>query len=171
MRERVALYPGSFDPPTNGHMDLIERASQLFDKLIVAVATNTAKQGLLSIDERIEMLKAITGTIPNVVVTSFVGLTADFARECDAVAVVRGLRVMSDFEFEMTMAITNQKLNPSLETVCLMPSEPHLFLSSRIVREIARFGGDLSELVPPEIEQAIRERCQNDNMTNEGKYE
>ena len=163
MRERVALYPGSFDPPTNGHMDLIERASQLFDKLIVAVATNTAKQGLLSIDERIEMLKAITGTIPNVVVTSFVGLTADFARECDAVAVVRGLRVMSDFEFEMTMAITNQKLNPSLETVCLMPSEPHLFLSSRIVREIARFGGEISGMVPPAVADALHQRFTESN--------
>jgi pantetheine-phosphate adenylyltransferase len=163
MRERVAVYPGSFDPPTNGHLDLIQRAAQLFDRLIVAVATNTAKQGLLSVEERIEMLRTISSDIPNVEVTSFVGLTAEFARECAAMAVVRGLRVMSDFEFEMTMAITNQKLNPSLETVCLMPSEPHLFLSSRIVREIARFGGDLSGLVPPQLEQIIRERCQNEN--------
>ncbi|HOD49348.1 MAG TPA: pantetheine-phosphate adenylyltransferase [Candidatus Hydrogenedentes bacterium] len=161
MRERVAVYPGSFDPPTNGHLDLIQRASALFDRLIVAVATNTDKQGLFPVDERLEMLTAITRDIPNVQVASFVGLTAEFARECNAVAVVRGLRVMSDFEFELTMAITNQKLNPSLETVCLMPSEPHLFLSSRIVREIARFNGDLSELVPPQIEPAIRKRCRN----------
>ena len=161
MRERVAVYPGSFDPPTNGHLDLIQRASALFDRLIVAVATNTDKQGLFPVDERLEMLTAITRDIPNVKVASFVGLTAEFARECNAVAVVRGLRVMSDFEFELTMAITNQKLNPSLETVCLMPSEPHLFLSSRIVREIARFNGDLSELVPPQIEPAIRKRCRN----------
>jgi len=161
MRERVAVYPGSFDPPTNGHLDLIQRASALFDRLIVAVATNTDKQGLFPVDERLEMLTAITRDIQNVQVASFVGLTAEFARECNAVAVVRGLRVMSDFEFELTMAITNQKLNPSLETVCLMPSEPHLFLSSRIVREIARFNGDLSELVPPQIEPAIRKRCRN----------
>lgn len=159
MGERIAVYPGSFDPPTNGHLDLIQRASALFDKLIVAVATNTEKQGLFSVEERLDMLKVIVAGIPNVEVTSFVGLTAEFARHCRAMAVVRGLRVMSDFEFELTMAITNQKLNPSLETVCLMPSEPHLFLSSRIVREIARFGGNLDGLVPPEIEQTIRERC------------
>lgn len=163
MGERIAVYPGSFDPPTNGHLDLIQRASALFDKLIVAVATNTEKQGLFSVDERLDMLKVISADIPNVEVTSFVGLTAEFARQCHAMAVVRGLRVMSDFEFELTMAITNQKLNASLETVCLMPSEPHLFLSSRIVREIARFGGDLDGLVPPEIEQAIRQGCQRLN--------
>ncbi len=161
MRERAAVYPGSFDPPTNGHLDLIQRASTLFDTLIVAVATNTEKQGLFTVEERLEMLRSISADLPNVEVTSFVGLTAEFARTCNAVAVVRGLRVMSDFEFELTMAITNQKLNPSLETVCLMPNEPHLFLSSRIVREIARFDGDLSGLVPPQIEAAIRERCRN----------
>jgi pantetheine-phosphate adenylyltransferase len=161
MGERIAVYPGSFDPPTNGHLDLIQRASQLFDKLIVAVATNTAKEGLFSVDDRLDMLKTISEGIPNVEVTSFIGLTAEFARRCNAMAVVRGLRVMSDFEFELTMAITNQKLNPSLETVCLMPSESHLFLSSRIVREIARFGGDLSDLVPPQIEQVIRKTCRN----------
>ena len=162
MPERVAVYPGSFDPPTLGHLDLIQRAAQLFDQLIVAVATNTAKEGFFTAEERVDMLRTITRDVANVEVTSFVGLTAQFARDCKAMAVVRGLRVMSDFEFEMTMAITNQKLNPSLETVCLMPSEPHLFLSSRIVREIARFGGDLSELVPSEIEQAIRDRCQEE---------
>ncbi len=162
MGERIAVYPGSFDPPTNGHLDLIHRAAQLFDKLIVAVATNTAKEGLFTVEERLDMLETISQGLENVVVTSFVGLTAAFARECDAVAVVRGLRVMSDFEFEMTMAITNQKLNPQLETVCLMPSEPHLFLSSRIVREVARFDGDLTGLVPPEIESIIRKRCQEE---------
>ncbi|MFO7973461.1 MAG: pantetheine-phosphate adenylyltransferase [Candidatus Hydrogenedentota bacterium] len=162
MGERIAVYPGSFDPPTNGHLDLIQRASALFDKLIVAVATNTEKKGLFSVDERLDMLRRISEGIPNVEVTSFVGLTAEFARQRHAMAVVRGLRVMSDFEFELTMAITNQKLNPSLETVSLMPSEPHLFLSSRIVREIARFDGDLDGLVPPEIDQVIRERCVED---------
>ncbi|HOF39710.1 MAG TPA: pantetheine-phosphate adenylyltransferase [Candidatus Hydrogenedentes bacterium] len=161
MRERVAVYPGSFDPPTCGHQDLIHRASALFDKLIVAVATNTEKKGLFRVEERMAMLRSISEGLPNVEITSFVGLTAEFARQCGAVAVVRGLRVMSDFEFELTMAITNQKLNPSLETVCLMPNEPHLFLSSSIVREIARFDGDLSGLVPPQIEEAIRKRCSN----------
>ncbi len=159
MPERIAVYPGSFDPPTNGHRDLIMRASRLFDRLIVAVAQNSEKTSAFTVAEREAMLRTITTALPNVEFTSFEGLTADFARECNATAIVRGLRVMSDFEFEMTMAITNQKLNPDTETVCLMPSEPHLFLSSRMVREIACHGGDLSEMVPKEIEAQIRAKC------------
>jgi len=156
--ERVAIYPGSFDPPTYGHLDLVERAARLFDHLIVAVARNNAKAAAFSVEERIDMLKEITKDIPRVEVTSFEGLTAEFARARNVQALVRGLRAISDFEFEMSMAITNQKLNPDVDTVCLMPSERHMFLSSRVVREVARFGGDLSDFVPPEIEGRLRDK-------------
>lgn len=159
MPERIALYPGSFDPPTYGHLDLIRRAGQLFDRLIVAVARNSEKSATFPVKDRLAMLETITQGMDRVVVTSFQGLTADFAREQGAVAIVRGLRVLSDFEFELTMAITNQKLNPGTETVCLMPSEPYLFLSSRIVKEVAHFGGDISHMVPPEIEARVRAAC------------
>jgi pantetheine-phosphate adenylyltransferase len=129
MANRIAMYPGSFDPPTLGHLDLIERASQIFDKIIVAVATNVAKQGLFSEDERVEMLREMVEPIGNVEVEKFVGLSVDLARRKGAIALIRGLRVVSDFEFELTMAINNHKLNPDVDTVCLMPSEPYLFLS------------------------------------------
>ncbi|NUM54941.1 MAG: pantetheine-phosphate adenylyltransferase [Candidatus Hydrogenedentes bacterium] len=158
MADRIGIYPGSFDPPTYGHLDLIARAYRLFDTFIVAVAHNPDKQGLFTVDERIEMLKRITADIGNIEVTSFQGLTAEFARQRKATTLVRGLRVVSDFEYEITMAIANQKLNPAIDTVCLMPSEKFLLLSSRIVREIALFGGDLKEFVPPEIERKIREK-------------
>jgi len=154
--ERVAVYPGSFDPPTNGHLDLIRRAVKIFDHLIVAVARNSEKSALFTVDERLDMLQRITSGLPAVEVTSFTGLTADFARARKAIALVRGLRVVSDFEFEITMAINNRKLNPRIDTVCLMPSERYLLLSSRIVREVAQFGGDVSEYVPPIVEEALR---------------
>ena len=155
MAQRIAVYPGSFDPPTFGHIDLIERAAKIFDTLIVAVARNSDKAGLFSVEERIEMLSSIVKQLGNVEVTSFQGLTAEFARQRNAIALVRGLRVVSDFEYEITMAIANQKLNPTIDTVCLMPSERFLLLSSRIVREIALFGGSLKEFVPEEIEQRL----------------
>ncbi|MDZ4858848.1 MAG: pantetheine-phosphate adenylyltransferase [Candidatus Hydrogenedentes bacterium] len=158
MSARIGIYPGSFDPPTYGHIDLIGRASKIFDTLVVAVARNSEKKGLFTVDERIEMLRRITTGHVNVEVTSFTGLTAEFARKRKATALVRGLRVVSDFEYEMTMAIANQKLNPGMDTVCLMPSEKFLLLSSRIVREIALFGGDLHEFVPPEIEKRILQK-------------
>ena len=158
MADRVGIYPGSFDPPTYGHLDLIERAYRLFDTFIVAVAHNPDKMGLFSVDERIDMLTQCTREIGNIEITSFQGLTAEFARQRNATTLVRGLRVVSDFEYEITMAIANQKLNPGIDTVCLMPSEKFLLLSSRIVREIAVFGGNLKEFVPPEIERRIREK-------------
>lgn len=161
MAERVAIYPGSFDPPTFGHLDLIARAAKLFDTLIVAVAKNNEKSSAFTVAERVEMLEVITRHIANVQVTSFSGLTADFARDRGAVALVRGLRVMSDFEFEITVAVANQKLNPEVDTLCLMPSERFLLVSSRIVREIATFGGDLSEFVPPEVAKRLKEKLGN----------
>ncbi|MBM3290557.1 MAG: pantetheine-phosphate adenylyltransferase [Candidatus Hydrogenedentes bacterium] len=158
MAGRVGIYPGSFDPPTYGHLDLIARAYRLFDTFIVAVAHNPDKKGLFSVEERIDMLTQCTRDIGNIEITSFQGLTAEFAHQRKATTLVRGLRVVSDFEYEITMAIANQKLNPDIDTVCLMPSEKFLLLSSRIVREIAVFGGNLKEFVPPEIERRIREK-------------
>jgi len=161
MSERIALYPGSFDPPTLGHLDLIRRTAKIFDRLIVAVATNSDKSSLFSPEERMEMLRGIAEGIPTVEVTSFHGLTAIFATHCGAVAIVRGLRAISDFEYEHTIAVTNRKINPEVDTVCLMPSEPYLFLSSRVVKEIARFGGDLSQFVPPLVEKRLREKLRS----------
>lgn len=155
---RTAIYPGSFDPPTYGHLDLIHRAVRLFDHVIVAVAQNKAKTSLFSVEERLEMLRELTQDLSQVEITSFNGLTADFARSRNVRHLVRGLRAISDFEFELSMAITNQRINPEIDTVCLMPSEPYLFLSSRGVCEVARFGGDLSQFVPETIEKRLRAR-------------
>ncbi len=155
MPERVAIYPGSFDPPTLGHLDLIQRARRMFDHLIVGVAYNNKKSGLFSVAERVEMLCELTEGMDNVEVASFNGLTVDFAQERNAIALVRGLRAVSDFEYEMSMAIMNRKMKPDIDTVCLMPSEPYQFVSSLIVREIAQFGGDTSQFVPPEVEPRL----------------
>lgn len=156
MPDRVAIYPGSFDPPTYGHLDLIDRALRIFDRLIVAVARNSVKAELFPVEERLEMLTALLKDMPRVEVCAFKGLTVDYARKRGVQALVRGLRAVSDFEFELSMAITNHKLNPDIDTVCLMPSEAYLFLSSRMVREIAQFGGDLSHSVPPIVAERLR---------------
>jgi pantetheine-phosphate adenylyltransferase len=158
MSNRTAVYPGSFDPPTLGHLDLIERAVNIFDHVIVAVALNREKSGLFTVEERMEMLRELVKPIPNVTVEQFQGLTVDFAQKKKAVALIRGLRVMSDFEFELTMAINNHKLAPEIETVNLMPSEPYLFLSSRLVKEIAACGGSLTHFVSPSVESRLHEK-------------
>lgn len=158
MAERVAIYPGSFDPPTLGHLDLIERASRMFDRVIVAVAINHEKRGLFDIEERQDLLRDCVRDIPNVEVGFFTGLAVDYAREKGAVALLRGLRVISDFEFELTMAINNHKLAEEIDTVCLMPSEQYVFLSSRLVKEIAQFGGTVSHYVTPLVEKRLREK-------------
>jgi len=158
-RKRTALYPGSFDPPTLGHLDLIRRAVRIFDRLIVGVAKNDSKNNLFTPDERVEMLREMTRhDIPELRVVSFTGLTVEYARECGAIAIVRGLRAISDFEYEHSMAVTNQKLNPDMDTVCLMPSEPYLFLSSRVVKEVARLGGDVSQFVPACVRARLAEK-------------
>ena len=162
MPDRIALYPGSFDPPTLGHLDLIRRAAKIFDRLVVGVAQNRAKDALFTGEERVEMLKAITQDMPTVTVVAFTGLTVEYARTCNAIAIVRGLRAISDFEFEHSMAVTNQKLNPQMDTVCLMPSEPFLFLSSRVVKEVARLGGDTTQFVPPFVATKLREKLLNE---------
>jgi pantetheine-phosphate adenylyltransferase len=143
-----AIYPGSFDPVTNGHLDVVERARKLFDEVIVAVAHNDEKQPLFSLEQRLEFLKQTVGKIDNVRISQFDGLLVEFARAEEASAVIRGLRAVSDFEFEFQMALMNRKLESSVETIFLMPKEEYTYLSSRLVKEIARLGGDVSKFVP-----------------------
>ena len=155
---RRAIYPGSFDPVTNGHLDVIGRASQLFDEVVVAVAFNDAKNPLFTAEERVDLLKRTVSRIRNVKVASFNGLLMAFAREERACAVVRGLRAVSDFEFEFQMALMNRKLEPEIETVFLTPKEEYTYLSSRIVKEIARLGGNVEEFVPAIVEKRLRKK-------------
>jgi pantetheine-phosphate adenylyltransferase len=150
-----AIYPGSFDPVTNGHLDVVERARKLFDEVIVAVAQNDEKQALFSLEERLDMLKQTVGRFDNVRVAQFDGLLVEFARAEQAAAVIRGLRAVSDFEFEFQMALMNRKLEGSVETLFLMPKEEYTYLSSRLVKEIARLGGDVSKFVPGIVAAAL----------------
>lgn len=156
-----AIYPGSFDPVTNGHLDVIERASRLFDEVIVAVAHNEAKQGLFDVEERVGMLRKSLdahNNCANVSVARFDELLVDFARKQNAQAVIRGLRAVSDFEFEFQMALMNRKLEGNIETIFLMPREDYTYLSSRIVKEIARLGGNVSVFVPECVVSALRRK-------------
>jgi pantetheine-phosphate adenylyltransferase len=155
---RRAIYPGSFDPVTNGHLDVIGRASRLFDEIVVAVALNSQKEGLFSRDERVTMLETATASFPNVKITRFEGLLVNYALEIGATAVIRGLRAISDFEFEFQMALMNRKLNDSVETMFLMPKEEYTYLSSRIVKEIARLGGSVDAFVPTFIAEALHRK-------------
>jgi pantetheine-phosphate adenylyltransferase len=155
---RRAIYPGSFDPVTNGHLDIIERARKLFDEVIVAVAHNDEKQPLLSLEERLDLLRETAGKIDNVRIAQFKGLLVEFARAEKAGAVIRGLRAVSDFEFEFQMALMNRKLDAGVETIFLMPKEEYTYLSSRIVKEIARLGGDVSGFVPPAVASTLRKK-------------
>ncbi len=152
---RHAIYPGSFDPVTNGHLDVIERARKLFDEVIVAVAHNDEKQPLFSLEERLDLLRETAGKIDHVRIAEFSGLLVEFARAEKAGAVIRGLRAVSDFEFEFQMALMNRKLDAAIETIFLMPKEEYTYLSSRIVKEIARLGGDVSSLVPVCVAKAL----------------
>lgn len=152
---RRAVYPGSFDPVTNGHLDVIERARKLFDEVIVAVAHNDEKQALFSLEERLQFLKDSVGKIDGVRITQFDGLLVEFATEQKASAVIRGLRAVSDFEFEFQMALMNRKLEAGVETIFLMPKAEYTYLSSRIIKEIARLGGDVSSFVPPVVSKAL----------------
>jgi len=152
----TAIYPGSFDPVTNGHLDVIARAARLFDRVVVAVACNELKQPLFSAEERLDLLRQSTAGLPGVEVTAFRGLLVDFARTCQAGVVVRGLRAISDFEFEFQMALMNRKLHPDLETCFLTPKEELTYLSSRLIKEIARLGGAIDAFVPPPVARALR---------------
>lgn len=153
---RRAIYPGSFDPVTNGHLDVIERARKLFDQVIVAVAHNDQKQPLFSLDERLTFLRQTVGKVKNVEIAPLDGLLVDFAIGRKATALIRGLRAVSDFEFEFQMALMNRKLEATVETIFLMPKEEYTYLSSRIVKEIARLGGNVSEFLPPQVTAALR---------------
>ncbi len=152
---RRAIYPGSFDPVTNGHLDVIERARKLFDEVVVAVAHNDQKHPLFSLEERMDLLRATVDGAKNVEIASMDGLLVDFAVARNATAVIRGLRAISDFEFEFQMALMNRKLESSVETIFLMPKEEYTYLSSRIVKEIARLGGDVTGFVPPRVAEAL----------------
>ena len=155
---RIAVYPGSFDPPTKGHEDLVRRSLALADRVIVAVALNVAKQPLFTVEERLDMLRQAVGGDPRVSFESFQGLLADFAKRAGATTIVRGLRAVSDFEYEFQMALMNRQLHPSLETVFLVPAVDLTYLSSSLVREVARFGGDVSTLVHPVVAEALARR-------------
>src|SRR5438105_1160545 len=155
---RRAIYPGSFDPVTNGHLDVIERARKLFDEVIVAVAHNDEKQPLFSLKERLDLLRETAGKISNVRIVKFKGLLVNFAQAQKAGAIIRGLRAVSDFEFEFQMALMNRKLDAAVETIFLMPKEEYTYLSSRIVKEIARLGGDISSFVPTRVAKALNRK-------------
>ena len=155
----TAVYPGTFDPVTNGHLDIIGRGVRLFDEIIVAILKNADKEALLPLGERLEILKTAVAGLPNVRVESFDGLLVDYVRTCGAQAIVRGLRALSDFEYEFQMALMNRRLGPDIETVFMMPSEAYSYVSSRLVKEVARLGGDVSGLVPREVVDRLRARC------------
>ncbi len=161
MGTSLAVYPGTFDPITNGHIDLIKRALRIFDRLIVAIGENPAKKPLFSLEERLEMVKEAISAFPcrdRVEVTSFSGLLVEFAARKGAQVIVRGLRAVSDFEYEFQLALMNRRLNRKIDTIFLMPGFKWIFISSTIVKEAARFGGDISGLVPPNVEERLREK-------------
>ena len=152
---RTVVYPGSFDPLTNGHLDVVERASKLFDQVIVAVAKNDDKRPMFTQSERKRQITAAVKGLPNVEVAAFKGLLVDFAEQKKAQAIIRGLRAVSDFEFEFQLALMNRKLEEEIETIFMMPREAYTFLSSKLVKEIAQLGGDVSAFVPANVEQAL----------------
>jgi len=160
---RLAIYPGSFDPVTNGHLDIIERAATLFDRVIVAVSMNPGKKPLFTVEERLQMLSEVTRPFDNVTTDSYKGLTVNFACEKNAKAIIRGLRAISDFENEFMMALTNKKLKPAVETIFLMTRAEYSFISSSAVKEVASFGGCVGELVPSLVQKRLRDKFINEN--------
>ena len=155
---RTAIYPGSFDPLTNGHLDVVQRAAKLFDRVIVAVAKNDGKNPLFEQAERVALVKKAIAQLPNVEADSFDGLLVEYVAAKKARAIVRGLRAVSDFEFEFQLALMNRKLDENIETIFMMPKDTYTFLSSRIVKEIARLGGDVRQFVPPNVQKALKQK-------------
>jgi pantetheine-phosphate adenylyltransferase len=155
---RVAIYPGSFDPLTNGHVDIITRGARLFDRIVVAILRNIEKAPLFSVDERVAIISDVFATLPQVEVDTFEGLLVDYARRKRATVIVRGLRAISDFEYEMQMALMNRRLYEELETVFMMPGEAYTYVSSRLVKEVFALGGTVAGLVPPVVEARLRDK-------------
>jgi len=153
---RLAIFPGSFDPLTNGHVDIVLRSAQLFERVLIAVLVNPGKTPLMTADERVGIIRAVFREYPNVEVDTFDGLLVDYARRRRASAIVRGLRAVSDFEYEFQMALMNRHLEPALETVFMMPAEQYTYLSSRLIKEVFSLGGDVAGLVPPVVEEWMR---------------
>ena len=160
---RSAIYPGSFDPVTNGHIDLIKRATRIFDEVIVAVAQNSHKKTLFTVEERLKMIRQTTRGIKNIRVEAFDGLVIEYARRKKVNVLIRGLRMISDFEYELQMALTNRRLNENIETIFLMPSEGYSFLSSTLLKEAAALGANISSFVPGLVEKRLKEHLRNEN--------
>jgi pantetheine-phosphate adenylyltransferase len=157
----TAIYPGSFDPITNGHLDLIDRGSRLFDRLIVSILRNETKQPLFTVEERMEMLSEVVHVYPNVEVDSFDGLLVDYAAAHGATVLLRGIRAISDYEYELQMALMNRRLQPGIETLFMMSNEAYSFISSRLVKEVFGLGGNIAGLVPPTVEARLHRRMQH----------
>jgi pantetheine-phosphate adenylyltransferase len=158
LNKGIAIYPGSFDPPTNGHLDLIQRGAKIFEELVVAILRNSEKSPMFSVAERLEMLRELTGDLKNVRIDTFDGLMVEYAKSMDAMCVLRGIRAISDYEYELQMALMNRKIEPTLETVFMMPADKYSYVSSRLVREVAQAGGPVKGLVPEVVEQKLREK-------------
>jgi len=151
-----AVYPGSFDPPTYGHLDLIKRASQIFEQVIVVVGDNPQKKSVFSLEKRMELMKVAIKDFSNVCIDKFTGLIIDYLKNKDVKIVIRGLRAISDFEYEFQMALTNRKMHPKIETIFMMPDESYSYLSSKLIKEVASLGGDVSQFVPPFVEEELK---------------
>jgi pantetheine-phosphate adenylyltransferase len=158
MLKHIAVYPGTFDPVTNGHLDLVERSLSIFGELVIAVAANPKKKPIFSLEERIGMFREITTNFKNVSIEGFDGLLIDYVKRKKAAAIIRGLRAVSDFEYEMQMALANRRLDSTIETVFMMPSETYSFITSTIVKEMASYGGDVSTLVPPNVLARLKKK-------------
>jgi pantetheine-phosphate adenylyltransferase len=168
---RTAVYPGSFDPITNGHLDVIQRAAKLFDRVIVAVAKNESKNPFFSMSQRQDLCAQAVAHLPNVTVDAFTGLLVEYVERVQGEAVVRGLRAVSDFEFEFQLALMNRKLNERVETIFMMPKDTYTFISSRLVKEIARLGGDVSSFVPKLVQEALANRLTAKKASKENHHE